>query len=87
MASQLPGDGGGEEEEGSWGLQKVTFAQCVCGKKTQQRRGSEGEKERKKERESWAGSAKRLLRTGVMEKALGGNIQYAGVSSCMQSLQ
>ena len=73
---------------GIWGLQKVTFAQCVCEKTAKER---EGCRERKKKgRKSGKAGLDQLNDStvlGVMEKALWGNIQYARVSSCMQSLQ
>lgn len=75
-----------DEERGvEGGLQKVTFALCSCGKKKQQGREKEGGS---KERKWKAGLDQlRLHCSGVMENALWGNIQYARVSSSMQSLQ
>lgn len=84
VASQLPGDG----ERGELGLAKGYICTMCLWKNSTEEAGREWKKkERKKDWKSWAGSAKRLHRCGVMEKALWGNIQYARVSSCMQSLQ
>lgn len=60
------------EGGGSLGLQKVTFALCVLCKNSKEEVGRECKKERNKERKMWAGSAKLLQRSGVMEKALCG---------------
>ena len=86
VASQLPEDG----ERGDLGLAKGYICTMCLWKNSKGKGGREREREKKKWRKSGKAGLDQLNDStvlGVMEKALWGNIQYARVSSCMQSLQ